>query len=79
MPCVAGAPDTTFGVRNQGFAGFDQQHDSATSATVIGWIEVQGVGDVFLQIGEKAVPGLRKHRTQPGRVAHHDDLVSRFG
>ena len=34
------------------FADFDGQFDKVTVSTVLGWIEVQGNGEIFLQVGE---------------------------
>ena len=40
---------------NAGPGGFDLQFDPATQSTVLGWIEVDGVGDLFLEFGDVGV------------------------
>ncbi|MCH8807803.1 MAG: hypothetical protein IH986_17195 [Planctomycetes bacterium] len=50
---LAGYGPGFFGVAdNQGPGNFDLQYDPATKSTVIGWIDVQGVGEIFLQVGD---------------------------
>ena len=41
-----------FGVRNENFANLDNQYDPVTESMVLGWIEVEGNGEIFLQVGE---------------------------
>ena len=48
-------PSTDIGVRNENFFGFDLQYDPSTDATVIGYIDVAGEGEVFLQVGDLGI------------------------
>ena len=67
---LGATPVGFFGVAdNTGPGNFDEQYDPATKSTVIGWIDVQGLGEVFLQVGDIGII----------RLATWDDVYLGFG
>ena len=74
---LAAAPVGFFGVAdNAGPGNFDQQYDPATTSSVLGWIEVQGLGEVFLQIG---AVGIIRTNTIGNPGVTWDDVYLGFG
>ena len=45
-------PAGFFGVRNYNFNNLDLQFDPVTTSTVLGWIDVDGVGEIRLEVGD---------------------------
>ena len=74
---LAEDPIGFFGVAdNAGRGGFDLQFDPMTKSTVIGWIEVQGLGEIFLQVGDI---GIIRTNTLGNPNATWDDVYLGFG
>ena len=70
-------PVGSFGVAdNAGPGNSDSQYDPATKSTVIGWIEVTGTGDVFLQVGDV---GIIRTNTLGNPFLTWDDVYLGFG
>ena len=74
---LAANPVGFFGVAdNAGPGNFDQQYHAATKSTVIGWIEVTGIGEIFLQVGDI---GIIRTGTLGNPGVTWDDVYLGFG